>query len=420
MFYIFAARTILVAVALAAFSNVYGKQPRRRSVGDLSFAPQNNSTNVVLGLSFDWTSTTSASTSQPQLIGLKRRDTTSHATLQLKRNAEDNLWVGTIQIGTPYIRDPDPRIRNPRAHQSHPQQFDISFSTISPVSWVGSCNGFRNIYIPQESSTSEFIAKPFHVTDKDKDPLEPSRAHTYSDVADVAGIKTRIEFGVVSNARGLDVSASDGIFSLSRFVHLPSEHRQHFLGSEFLAPDIMLPNSFAFNMPGNDAEIHFGRLNVPDIKYHRAKKLSHLWEMDVPGEVVVGPSTLPGYVHACVNSGTSLIYGPHDAIALLYEYLGTRAMLDPEGYYTFPCGHKFGTDVKFTWGGSGDVWKVSRNDFVYSRRDQICRGIFQGHSVLFSSNWILGQSFMKGKLIELNGVHNIIGFSEAIPLSGLK
>ncbi|KAK2462559.1 hypothetical protein APHAL10511_005529 [Amanita phalloides] len=419
MIYISAARTILVAAALAAFSNVCAKQPRRRrSAGDFSFAPQSNSSDFALGLSFEWTSTTNASTSQ--LIGLKRRDppTKSRVSLQLKKNEMGNLWVAPVQIGTPRIRDPDPRTPHAPAHTTHTQTLDILFSTVSDISWVGSCPQFKNTYTPLDSSSARFIEKSFYLDEMDKNPTENLRAHTYSDVVNVAELETRLEFGVVSNARRLDPKAQDGIFSLSRFTDLPSEHpRQNFFESEFLEPKTKPSNIFAFNMPGNYAEIRFGRSNVQGIEYHFARKRSRFWEIGVPGSVIVGESIWSTHIiNARIDSGTYLIYGPHDEITSVYKHVGIEPNLDPKGYYTFSCGHKFTADVHFTWKRNSFL-TVSRNDFIYSRKDQICTGIFKGNPVAIQSKqWILGQSFIKGKLVELDGVQNRIGFREAIPL----
>ena len=58
-----------------------------------------------------------------------------------------------------------------------------------------------------------------------------------------------------------------------------------------------------------------------------------------------------------IDSGTTIIYGPSDAVAELYQNIPGSSVYDQNsGFYSFPCSN-VPSNIAFSWGGK--QWEIS-------------------------------------------------------------
>lgn len=98
---------------------------------------------------------------------------------------------------------------------------------------------------------------------------------------------------------------------------------------------------------------------------------------------------------AAIDTGTTLIGGPSDAIAAIYANIpnsqaGTGNL---EGYYIYPCS----TTVNVTMSFGGQSWPISNADFQAEQlNDETCMGAFFSLSTGGNAPaWIVGDTFLK-------------------------
>ena len=62
-------------------------------------------------------------------------------------------------------------------------------------------------------------------------------------------------------------------------------------------------------------------------------------------------------IKTIVDSGTTIIYGPPDAVDKLYQSIPGSAVFDKvNGFYSYPCDN-VPSDVTFNWGGKD--WTIN-------------------------------------------------------------
>ncbi|KAJ7588163.1 aspartic peptidase A1 [Mycena floridula] len=100
-------------------------------------------------------------------------------------------------------------------------------------------------------------------------------------------------------------------------------------------------------------------------------------------------------LRAAIDTGTTLVGGPADAIAEIYAQIpGSQpAAGQAEGYYMFPCK----TTVTVTLAFGGKTWSISPTDFNHQEIEEgFCMGAFfalpTGASL---PSWIVGDTFLK-------------------------
>ncbi|KAI1794469.1 acid protease [Ganoderma leucocontextum] len=125
------------------------------------------------------------------------------------------------------------------------------------------------------------------------------------------------------------------------------------------------------------------------------------WIQELTGLTANGNSvTLPAGSgsYAAIDTGTTLVIGPEDAIAGLYAQIpGSQALTGQNaGYYTYPC--SAAVNVTLGFGASTLSWPVSAADFVFQKRGDQCIGAFIAMDTSANSAvppWIVGDTFLK-------------------------
>ncbi|KAJ3746966.1 acid protease [Lentinula raphanica] len=127
---------------------------------------------------------------------------------------------------------------------------------------------------------------------------------------------------------------------------------------------------------------------------------------------------------AAIDTGTTLIGGPADAVAEIYSNIpdaeaGTGQL---EGYYIYPCS----TTVNVTMAFGGKSWAISNADFQAEQlNSNTCMGAF--FSLETGSNapaWIVGDTFLKNVYSVFRYNPASVGFaqlsSEALAMNGVN
>jgi hypothetical protein len=98
---------------------------------------------------------------------------------------------------------------------------------------------------------------------------------------------------------------------------------------------------------------------------------------------------------AAIDTGTTLIGGPSDAVAEIYSNIpnSEAGTGDLEGYYIYPCS----TNVAVTMSFGGQSWSISNADFQAEQlNEESCMGAFFALDTGDNAPaWIVGDTFLK-------------------------
>ncbi|KZP16586.1 acid protease [Athelia psychrophila] len=116
--------------------------------------------------------------------------------------------------------------------------------------------------------------------------------------------------------------------------------------------------------------------------------------MNVQGTNVSVPTTGTDSFSA-IDTGTTLVGGPSDAIAAIYAAIPGSALAtgDYEGYYSYPCSTQVNVSMSF----GGPYWAISPEDFLLTQisTDSCIGAFFTLTSGSSAPSWIVGDTFLK-------------------------
>ncbi|KAG8907667.1 hypothetical protein FRB99_002745 [Tulasnella sp. 403] len=109
------------------------------------------------------------------------------------------------------------------------------------------------------------------------------------------------------------------------------------------------------------------------------------------------PLTVSGTVLAAIDTGTTLVGGPSDAISAIFAQIpgAQPAGPDYQGYWAYPCTTQVQVSLTF---GSGPAWSINPSDFTLARiGGGFCVGAFFELNLSGSNSptWIIGDTFLK-------------------------
>jgi cathepsin D len=166
-------------------------------------------------------------------------------------------------------------------------------------------------------------------------------------------------------------------FFLTRFIDVDGAAAQE-PGGEFM-------------MGGTNTNLYTGEIDYVNIPSGQES----YWLIPLTGISVNGVNVLSGSVNAAIDTGTTLVGGPSDAIASIFAQIpnsqpGTG---DLSGYYTYPCS----TSVTISMTFSSRTWTINPADFLLMRSSNtMCVGAFFSLSLSGSApTWIVGDTFLK-------------------------
>ncbi|XP_055987661.1 pepsin A [Sorex fumeus] len=316
-------------------------------------------------------------------------------------NYMDMEYFGTIAIGTP------------------PQEFTVIFDTGSSNLWVPSvycsspaCTN-HNRFNPEKSST-------FQPTDQTLSIAYGTGSMTGVlgyDTVQVAGITdTNQIFGLSKTEPGsfLYYSPFDGILGLAYPSIASSGATPVFdnmwnqglvsqdLFSVYLSSNEQSGSVVMFG--GIDSSYYTGNLN-----WVRLSSESY-WQITVDSITMNGkPIACIGGCQAIVDTGTSLLSGPTNAIANIQSYIG--ASQNANGQMAVSCSSINNLpDIVFTI--NGIQYPLPASAYILQSQD-VCTSGFQGMDVPTSSGelWILGDVFIRQYFTVFDRANNQVGLA---------
>ncbi|KAJ3715899.1 acid protease [Lentinula guzmanii] len=315
----------------------------------------------------------------------------------------DELWDGQISIG------------------SNAQEFIIDFDTGSSDLWVPSSNctnsscSSKKKYNSSASSSSESQSGTFNIQYGDGSTVS---GPIFADSVTVAGISvTEQHFAAVTNLSDSVAQTSfDGILGMG-YSTLSNLGAPTFFETAVKQGVVSSPE-FSFFLSPNGSELYIGGTNsqlyTGDIEFHDVNTSPGYWKISDGSISVPSNASVVSGIDTIVDSGTTLIYGPPDAVKTLWASIPGASAYDAEpGFYMYPCNQTLG--VSFSWGGKN--WNIPDEHMSTGLTDgsgQNCVGAIVGQNIFGSSSptWLVGDTFMKGVYSVFNLGNNQLGFAQ--------
>lgn len=334
-------------------------------------------------------------------------------------NANDVLYFGAIQIGTP--------------PQNTTADFDTGSSDlVVPIDICqddagAACGG--PVLTRNDSSTFKISNSPFQIQYADQSGATGAIAE---DTVTVAGLTVEnqrfgavnVEFGGFSRPGN-----NAGLLGLGFPANAASKQTPFF--QNLAEQGKLASNLFSFFMTRNDlsgSELCLGCMDstkfTGDMSFFPLDPTATngtqlFWNIASDG-VTVNNSTPTGSLAAIIDSGTSLIFVPTDVAKAVYSQIpGAQPSTDPQlqGFYTAPCDAIAAANVSFVFGGKS--FNVDPADFnlgsVQNDPTTCVAGV--GDSGANDGLSILGDEFMKNwySVFDLGGER--VGFAQAVQAS---
>ncbi|KIY49961.1 acid protease [Fistulina hepatica ATCC 64428] len=322
---------------------------------------------------------------------------------------DDVEWLGTASVGTPL------------------QSFMIDYDTGSSDFWVPSslckttvCMSKRR-FDTSLSSTSERQYGVFEIGYGDGSMVV---GQIWSDVVNVAGIKAIGQYfsPVTTLSDDFNGDPLDGIMGLA-FPSLSEMNASPFLQTA-RTQGTCHTGTFAFYLSTNGSELHLcgtnHRLYRGGIEYHNVTYMVDSHGRKFPGFWQIGSASaslngvrVNGTFETIIDSGTTIMYGPPDAVAALYAQVhGSKLFEKDQGLYSFPCNAV--PRLVFSWGGKD--WHVSKENMNLGTTEDgssDCVGALAGRDMGLGTNvWLLGDSFMKNVYSVFDFDKEAVGFAQ--------
>jgi len=316
---------------------------------------------------------------------------------------ENSQYYGAINLGTPE------------------QKFNVIFDTGSSDLWVASsqCDDSCGRHAKYDSSKSTTFVVNGTAFDIEYGS-GPVSGFESSDVLNMGGLIVQNQiFAEVTNAAGLGAAYKlgkfDGILGLAFPVlsvnHVPTAFEN--VVNQGLVEDAL----FSFYL-GNSAkdfgELLLGGVNTKkytgDITWVPLKAATY-WEINLSQLTVDGTSFIAeGGVNAIVDSGTSILTGPSEAVKEIAAKLGAKEII--EGEYMLKCSYDTLPNLDFTI--DGNVYSLTPTDYLIPDGDLCLLGLMAlDIPAPTGPLWILGDVFMRKYYTVWDVTNKKIGFALA-------
>ncbi|KAL7281781.1 hypothetical protein ACG7TL_005104 [Trametes sanguinea] len=316
----------------------------------------------------------------------------------LTDEAGDQYWAGTIAIGTPR------------------QNFLIDFDTGSSDLWVPSVNctssycSKKDKYNPPSSSSGSPKSGSFSIQYGDGSTVS---GPVYTETVAVAGITVKNQYFSPVNtlSPSFGEETDDGILGLA-FPAISNLGKSPWFNSA-KSEGAVKNGVFGFKLAKSGSELYLGgtdsSLYTGAIEYHPVTG-SGFWQIK-GASILIGSNTIQSGFQTIIDSGTTIIYGPPNAVAAFYKNIPNSQVYDStNGFYSFPCS-SVPSNVAFSWGGN--TWTISAANFNFGRVSATqCIGAIAGQDLGLGKNtWLLGDSFMKNVYSAFSFDANSVGFA---------
>ncbi|CAE6487008.1 unnamed protein product [Rhizoctonia solani] len=317
----------------------------------------------------------------------------------LESKANDTLWAGQIEIGTP------------------PQPFIVDFDTGSSDLWIPSstcttpkCSS-KNAFDASKSTSSKKQEGEFKITYGDGSGVS---GPIYADTVTVAGLSAESQlFSPVNRSDGMENYGTDGLMGLA-FKSISQLNAPTFIDNLFSQKKISKPVFSMRLASASGSELYIGGTNpskyTGEITYAPLEAQTY-W-------LVNGSASANGQEgfngKMIIDSGTTAILGPYNSVWNWWSKVPGSGYCLPRdcgapGYFTFPCANAPSVSFKF----NGREFPVAAGDFSVgslSRNSSICVGAI---AILDTPDnaWIVGDAFMKNVYTVFDASESRVGFA---------
>lgn len=351
------------------------------------------------------------------------------------------LWTGEIGLGTPA------------------QQFTVDFDTGSSDLWVpslqcdASCDKFSHRYDSSKSSTyqratSSATGNAFKTAYADGERVEGQHAKDVLQLGGAITVQNQIFAQATSIENFVSCQGEQGVlglgFSFLSSHYFPSvinnlqETLMHPIFGMYLSAADDYPIVDDGNGPASadHSEIVFGGVNQKHysgcLHWHdlgqfqesvTGETFQGYWDFKLDG-VEVGGTAMPSSQLAIVDSGSSNIVGPKDAVGLIAQLNGAECFNMPDGRNSDPvsvdCSEGFDIatidcdrpffDLEFQ--ADGAVYHLTKEDLIKTietNKGDVC--IIRLQAGLELDGWVLGDPFFTKYYIAFDFVRKRVGFA---------
>jgi len=286
------------------------------------------------------------------------------------------------------------------------QDFKVVFDTGSANLWVPgkNCSFFKCWLHPKYDETKSKDFKPdgrsFHV----QYGSGPVEGVFNTDTVTVGGIDVKgqtfaeistVSFGPLNIA--FAVGKFDGLLGLGfntiSQYHIPTPFEQ------MISQKLIAEPKFAFYLPDDASATGELTLGGVDKSHYTGELVSvpltneSYWEVSLDGMKFGDSVVVSSSMKAIIDSGTSLLAGPKDAVSKLATAAGATSLMGKE--YIVDCGKVSSLpDLSITLGGQ--PFTLTANDYVINMQGQ-CLFAFMGIDIPAPAGplWIMGDVFMR-------------------------
>jgi len=307
----------------------------------------------------------------------------------------DSGYYGSLAIGTPLT------------------SFDVILDTGSSDLWIvdSSCNNCKGIdmFNPSSSSSLKNLSTPFSI----QYGSGAAVGYVVQDVVEMAGFSVSNQGFALVDEVSQDVLTSpvSGLLGLA-WQSISSSGQMPFW--QTLASSGAMDSAlFAIQLrrysnatnpstlePGGQLTIGYtnSSLYTGSIDYIDVPSTPSYWYLPLESLRVQGTAiSIASGTYAAIDTGTTNIAGPSDAIQAIYAQIPSSSPATGQwiGYYQYPCS----TSVTVSFSFGGNTWTMSAADFAFtSISSSECIGaFFETTSTAGSStpSWIIGDAFLK-------------------------
>ncbi|KAI0935368.1 hypothetical protein AcV7_003825 [Taiwanofungus camphoratus] len=351
-----------------------------------------------------------------------------------KSREADSSYIGTVSIGTPSQSFPvvmdtgssdlwvastqciscpaDTPEFNPSSSSSLKQNTTVTGQSQSVTITYGS-GSVRGTLASDTVSMGGFTVNPqtFLVVNQVSSQLLSGNVSGIIGLAFEALASTQATPFWQALANDGQLSSPEMAFWLTRFVDDPQAQNEE-PGGEF-------------TLGGTNSSLFKGDIEFQSLQ--TASGSPTFWLLSVTGVTVQGQSVqIPtgSSALAAIDTGTTLIGGPSQAVASIYSAIpGSQALNGQlEGFYSFPCS----TTVNVSMAFGGQSWPISSADMnLGSVQGQQCLGgIFDlnlGSNVGSGGgnpNWVVGDTFLKNVYSVFRANPAAVGFAQLSDTAG--
>ncbi|KAJ3852522.1 acid protease [Lentinula lateritia] len=300
----------------------------------------------------------------------------------------DVEWAGNIEIGTPK------------------QKFLIDFDTGSSDLWVvdkscteGPCSNKKQKYDAGNSKTSKQESGTFSILYGDNSTVS---GPIHSDTVTVKGITAKDQkfSSVTTLSKSFADDPTAGILGLAWPKISNLKATPWFLNAA--EQGAVKTKEFGFHLSsGKGSELYLGGTNPElyegSLEYHKVDPSDGFWQV-LNASIYVGGKEAGKDFSTIIDSGTTLMYGPPDAVKELFSKVdGAKLYDETEGFYSFPCDKV--PEVSFSWGKKGKKFVIPSENFnlgTTEKGSSSCIASLAASNLGLGNAWLIGDSYMKG------------------------